>query len=134
MTINVQEAFEALKERQHYNEDVHCSMALKILSNPEQGSIAAFCVAAKISLRTFHYWKRQNKLFSDCVEFGLLGAKINWEREGRELMHNADPATAHVALEVWRMTGWERFGISKSSRVRLQLDPNAIRMNTMLSC
>ncbi len=122
MTFNAEEIYRAIKySPTKYNEEIHCPMILKVMSNSKQGTLSAFCLEARISDRTFYNWCNQNELFFECYAIGKMCAREIWERQGRKLAKNKQ--LFGNAFEHWRMIGWSRFGVGKNSRIRLDLNP-----------
>lgn len=109
-----------------YQEEIHCAMILLIMAHPEKGTVASFCVEAKISERTFYNWLNQHPLFLECYALGKAFARQAWEHEGRALREEiVMPGSISFKFEHWRMMGWANYGIGKTMRIRLQLDPDA---------
>jgi hypothetical protein len=56
---------------------------------------------------------------------GKVFARESWELEGERLRDREMPiGVVDYAFEHWKMMGWSRFGISKNSRIKLQLKAN----------
>jgi hypothetical protein len=109
-----------------FDEAKHCSMILRIMSDPNRATMGAFCVEAEIGDHTFYQWLKKNDVFFECYALGKMFARENWEKDGRELRDEVMmTGTSSHKFEYWRMIGWSRFGVGKNSRIRLDLDANA---------
>jgi hypothetical protein len=107
------------------DEEFHSKLLIKVMSDKSSGTMASFCVKAMISESTFYNWLRDNQLFFDIYAFCKMLAKYNWEQEGNELRDLVlPPGATSYAYEHWKLKGWSQFGISKNSRIKLNLDPN----------
>ena len=125
---SINEIYEFFKNggNNRYNEEVHCKLLIKVMLNPKQGRIGSFCKIAKITDKTFYIWVQQHLLFAEIYFYCKILARETWEQEGYELKDQVYPiGTVNYAFEHWKMMGWTRFGISKNSRIKLNLDPAA---------
>lgn len=124
---DAEELYKQIKyNRPVFDENKHCIMILSIMSNPDKGTMSAFCVDARISSKTFYKWLKENEIFLECYGLGQLMARENWEAMGREIMNETlMPGSISYKFDYWRQIGWSRFGIGKNSRIRLDLDPDA---------
>jgi len=100
-----------------YDEEKHCPLILEVLSDPNRGTMSAFCVEAFITDSTFYRWIAKHNIFHSCYRYGLMKARENWESEGR--LGRDDES---FNLEYWRIVGASRFGVGKTNRVRLEVD------------
>lgn len=108
-----------------YDEEFHCKLLLKVMTNRSQGTMSAYCVEAEIGESTFWGWVKGHELFSQIYSFCKMWAREAWEQEGRELRDRALPiGMIDHGFEYWKLIGWSRFGISKNSRIKLDLNPN----------
>lgn len=125
MTFDAQEVYQRLrKAHTEYNEEIHCPLILKIMADEKKGRVSAFCVEAFVDERTFYNWVNAHPLFSACYFLGKMYARENWEKEGDIIKHIVlGPGENTYRFEHWKMIGWSRFGISKNSRIRLDLKP-----------
>jgi hypothetical protein len=115
------EVYKQLKsQKAGYDEKIHCPMIINILCNPNEGTMAAFCVAAKITDSTFYRWLAKYKIFNDCYRYGILMARVNWDEEGRNSRDEEG-----FNLEYWRIVGASRFGVGKTNRVRVSIDSDS---------
>lgn len=106
-----------------FNEEIHCPLVLKIMSNPRKATMSAFCVEAIIGEGTFWKWLKIHEIFLECYTLGKMYARENWEDEGREIAREVNGiGESNHRFEHWRLTGWSRFGVGKNSRIRLNLD------------
>lgn len=109
-----------------YKEEIHCPMILGVMAHSEKGTVASFCREARISDGTFYNWLKDNDLFVECYALGKVFARAAWEDEGRELRNEiVMPGAISFKFEHWRMMGWANYGIGKTMRIRLKLDPEA---------
>ncbi len=104
--------------RTEYQETKHCQMVLKVMD--AKGTMSAFCVEARISDSTFFKWLNNHELFKECYRIGCMIARENWEEEGREGKYEEG-----FNLELWKTQGSARFGVGKSNRVRVHVDPDS---------
>lgn len=125
MTIDIEKTFKKLKcGPTRYKENVHCKLLLKIMSDPAKGRLSAFCKEVLISDTTFYNWVKTYPLFAQCYGVAQIFARELWENEGMELRDRfTPPGTIDHGFEYWKMIGWSRFGISKNSRIKLELNP-----------
>lgn len=127
MELHPNSIFEHFKssKRNIYNEELHCKLLLEVMVNKNKGTMSAFCVAALISERTFYEWTKSHELFADIYSFFKLYTREIWEQEGREIRDQCVPiGTVNNAFEYWKLIGWSRFGVSKNSRIKLNLNPD----------
>jgi hypothetical protein len=74
---------------------------------------------------TFYNWVKKHELFRYLYVFSKILARELWESEGMKLRDEDFPmGTVNYKFEHWKMIGWSRFGVSKNSRIKLNLDPN----------
>jgi hypothetical protein len=131
MAIDGKEIVKRLREREAsngdgYDEDKHCAGIITIMANPEKGTMSAFCVENLISDDRFYRWAETYPFFMECYCLAKMFARENWERMGREIKDRVSlPGTINNEFEYWKMIGWSRFGIGKTSRIRLNLDPTS---------
>lgn len=120
----VETIFKKVKRQpSRYDEDAHCKLILSVMLN--KGRYSAFCTEALICEGTFRNWINEHTLFAQCYGIGKMFARENWEIEGEELRDETNPpGVISHKFEHWKMMGWSRFGISKNSRIRLDLNPN----------
>ena len=107
-----------------YDQEKHCKLMIKIMLDPDKGTVPAFCVDALVSEKTFWTWVATHQLFGNLYYFTKMIAREIWEKEGRRIRDEQYPmGTINHAFEHWKMIGWSRFGISKNSRIKLNLNP-----------
>jgi len=128
MKLSVEEADEIVRKIKYnkikYDENIHPSMLLRIMSDPQKSRMTAFCAEVGIGESTFYNWIKQDDLFLKCYALGKILSRENWEREGLEIKdYISAPGTISHAFEHWRMVGWSRFGIGKTCKIKLDLDP-----------
>lgn len=124
IVVDGQEIYKRVKENKiHYYDEYHCPLVISIMSNPEKGTVSAFCVEAMITEDTFYGWLKRFPMFRECYGIAKAFSKENWERLGKEICEEQGiPGTQNHRFEYWRMIGWARFGIGKNSRIRLDLN------------
>lgn len=111
------------KKYEHYDEEKHCKLLVRIMSNPVKGTIYAFCVEARISERTFYRWIDKHELFGEIYSFMKMVARDSWEQEGREfLVKEYQMGTVNYDFEYWKMVGWCRFGVSRTPKIKIKVD------------
>lgn len=125
MPIDHMKVFKALKgKKTTYKEDTHCPLILKVMIT--KGRYSAFCTQAMVCESTFFNWIKLHPLFADCYGMGKMFSREAWEDEGEALKDETNPpGVISNRFEYWKMIGWSRFGISKNSRIKLDLDPDA---------
>lgn len=101
-----------------YKEEVHCPMVLRVMNT--KGTMTAFCEEAFISDALFYKWLRNYPVFDRCYQIGKMMSKANWEAEGE-----AGKSDENFNIEYWRITGACRYGIGRSNRIRMAVDPEA---------
>lgn len=105
-----------------YVEKIHCPLLLNMML--QKGRYTAFCKEVRICEMTFYSWVKKHELFTQCYGIGKIFSRENWEIEGEKLRTQTNPpGVISHEFEHWRMIGWSRFGISKNSRIKLDLDP-----------
>ena len=88
------------------------------------GRFTSFCTEVLIGDDTFYNWCKQHELFREIYAISKLFARELWEKEGDILKLKTNmPGVIDHEFDHWRMIGWSRFGISKNSRIKLDLDP-----------
>jgi len=101
-----------------YKESTHCPMIIRIMNT--RGTMTAFCEEALISDALFYKWCRQYPIFERCYQVGKMISKANWEAEGEQGKDDEN-----FNLEYWRITGACRYGVGRTNRVRMAIDPEA---------
>lgn len=112
------------KSPTRYNEELHCTLILKIMA--ESGSYSRFCVDQLMSEDCFFRWVNKHEMFGYCYGIGKMIARQQWEDEGEELK-NREYALGTIShdFEYWKVVGWSKFGVGKTSRLRLELNPDS---------
>jgi len=114
------------KFNEKYKEPEHCKLLIKVMMNKDYGCHSAFCVQAMIAETTFYYWVRTHELFGNLFYFTRMVAKQLWYEEGRAIRDKEyQIGTLNYEYEHWKMMGWTKFGISKNSRIKINVDPDA---------
>ncbi len=106
------------KGKRTYNEEVHCPMILDVMNR--EGTMTAFCRQAGISDALFYKWVNKYPVFNECYQLGRMYSKDNWEREGE---HGKDDENFN--LEYWRITGACRYGVGRTNRIRMAVNPDS---------
>lgn len=124
--VDPYELYQKIKHQKTvYDEEVHCPMMLRVMMDPNKCTVSSFCIEAGISDDMMYRWINKHPVFMQCYAVGKMYAREMWEEEGRNLKDMIlMPGQTTYAFEHWRMLGWTRFGISKNSRIRLQLNPD----------
>jgi len=124
LKVDALEIYKTVRDkRTKYDEEKHCAMIIRTMSNHNKGTVSSFCVEAGISENTFYNWMKNHEIFQECYGLSKMMARENWEEEGREIGREVNmPGTHSHKFEYWRMIGWSRYGVGKNSRIRLNLD------------
>lgn len=101
-----------------YNESYHCRLVLDVMNT--DGTMTAFCMKASICETTFYKWLNRYPVFSDCYQIGKMYSRHNWEEEGR---YGKDDESFN--MDYWRLVGSYRYGVGRTNRVRLAIDPDS---------
>ncbi len=104
--------------KQIYDEELHCPMILEVMNN--EGTMTAFCKKAKISESLFYNWTAKYPMFDECYQLGKMYSKHNWEDEGRNGKDDEN-----FNMDYWRLTGACRYGVGRTNRIRMAVDPKA---------
>jgi len=123
--MDIDKIFEKIKTRPTiYDEEIHPKLILRMML--EKCRLSAFCCEALVTETTVYNWCAKHPLFAICYAMGKAFAREAWEREGERIRDREMPiGVVDYAFEHWKMMGWSRFGISKNSRIKLDLDPEA---------
>lgn len=126
MKVDAHEIYRKIKKGEiRYDEEKHCALIIKVMSDPDKGYHSAFCVEALVGERKFYEWLARHPLFQECYCMAKMFSRQNWEDEGRALKDELImPGTSNHKMDHWRMVGWSRFGIGKNARIRLELNPD----------
>jgi hypothetical protein len=106
------------KDRPIYKEEVHCPMIIEVMDN--EGTMTAFCKKAGISDGLFYKWCGKYPIFNECYQIARMRSKYNWEKEGEDGQHDEN-----FNFEYWRIKGACRYGVGKSNRVRMAVNPES---------
>lgn len=117
--------FKSKKGREStFDEDYHCKLLIKVMLDKDKGRVSSFCVEAMIDDSCFYKWVNKYELFGRLYYYCKLVAREIWEQEGCRLRDEEYPmGTINYAMEHWKMVGWTRFGVGKTSRIKLALNP-----------
>jgi len=108
-----------------YREEEHCKLLIKVMMDKDFGCHSAFCVQAMVCEATFYNWVRDHELFRNLWVFTKMVAKQLWYEEGRQIRDREyQIGTMNYEFEHWKLMGWTKFGISKNSRIKINLNPN----------
>lgn len=124
--IEVDEVYKHFKSKRNlkYREEEHCKLLIKVMMNRDFGCLSAFCVQAMIDESTFYVWVRDYPLFRSLFYFTKMVAKQIWYEEGRAIRDKEyQIGTMNYEFEHWKLMGWTKFGISKNSRIKINVDP-----------
>jgi hypothetical protein len=112
------------KHNYKYSEELHCKLLIKIMMDKEYGCHSAFCVQAMISEKSFYDWISKHELFRNLWFFTKMVAKQLWYEEGKQIRDREyQIGTMNYEFEHWKLMGWTKFGISRNSRIRINLNP-----------
>lgn len=107
-----------------YDEEKHCKILIKVMMDKNYGCSSAFCVEAMVAESTFYQWIRDYELFGNLYSFCKTVAKQLWYEEGKEIRNKEyQMGTINYEMEHWKLMGWAKFGISKNSRIKINIDP-----------
>jgi len=126
MKIDLEETYKKIKsdKRRIYDEEVHCPLLLKVLTDRTMGTMASFCTEAVIGETTFWQWLRTHELFAEVYAYCRMFMRRRWERDGARIRNKLyAPGVVSHEFEYWKQIGWSMFGISKNSRIKLDLNP-----------
>lgn len=124
--LEVEKVYKHFKKKgaYKYEEEEHCKLLIKIMLDKNYGCYTAFCAKAMISEQTFHTWIKTIPLFSEIYSYTKMVSKQLWYEEGNSLKDREFPmGTVNYSFEHWKMLGWAKFGISKNSRIKINVDP-----------
>ena len=124
--LTVDKVFEHFQSRCNlkYNEEPHCRLLIKVMMDRDHGCHSAFCVEAMIAETTFYAWVRTHELFGNLYYFCRMVAKQLWYEEGRAIRDKEyQMGTINYEMEHWKLMGWTKFGISKNSRIKINVNP-----------
>ena len=114
------------KNSQKYKEEEHCKLLIKVMMDKDSGCPSDFCVQAMIAETTFYAWVRTYPLFFNLYYFTRMVAKQLWYEEGRSIRDREyQLGTMNHEFEHWKLMGWTKFGISRNSRIKINVDPEA---------
>jgi hypothetical protein len=125
--LDIDKVYEHFKKKKNlkYNEEPHCKLLIKVMMNRDYGCHSAFCAQAMIDETTFYAWVRTHELFRNLFYFTRMVAKQIWYEEGRAIRDKEyQIGTMNYEFEHWKLMGWTKFGISKNSRIKINVDPS----------
>ena len=99
-----------------YMEEKHCKMVLRII--PETYRKSAFCVEAKVCVRTMNNWLNKHPLFNECFGYALALAEENWYQELVDCGQDED-----FNFDAWQKKG-QIFAVNKN-KIHLNVDGKA---------
>lgn len=103
-----------------FDEAKHCTMLIKVMSDPNRATMAAFCVEAGIGDSTFYRWLSQYEVFQECYRYGCMVSLNNWDKIGTMGMNEET-----FNIEVWKTQGSARYGVGKTNRVRVHVNADS---------
>jgi len=107
-----------------YDEEFHCKLLIKVMLNKDEGCLSAFCTQGMIAESTFYEWVRKYQTFGNLYYFCRMVAKQLWYDEGRAIRDKEyQMGTVNYEMEHWKLMGWSKFGISRNSRIRINVNP-----------
>lgn len=112
------------KNSKRYDEEKHCRLLIKVMMDKDYGCHSTFCAQAMVCENTFYNWVRTHELFRNLWFFTKMVAKQLWYEEGRRIRDKEyQIGTMNYEYEHWKLMGWTKFGISRNSKLRLNIDP-----------
>ena len=124
--LNVDKIYKHFKGQfdSKYKEEEHCKLLIKVMMNRDDSCYSAFCAQAMVAETTFYRWIRDHPLFRNLYYFCRMVAKQLWYEEGRKIRDTEyQMGTLNYAMEHWKLMGWTKFGISRNSKVRINVEP-----------
>jgi hypothetical protein len=107
-----------------YCEETHCKLLIKVMMNKDFGCHSAFCVQAMVCEQTFYNWVHKHEIFRSLWFFTKMVAKQLWFEEGRKIRDKEyQMGTINFEFEHWKLMGWTKFGISRNSKIRINVNP-----------
>lgn len=126
MKFNESEVYEHFKSKRNlkYDEEKHCKLLIKVMLAKDKGCHTYFCTEAMIAETTFYAWVRTYELFANLYWFSKMVAKQVWYEEGVEIKNKEyQLGTINYEMEHWKLIGWAKFGISRNSRIKINVNP-----------
>lgn len=102
-----------------YDPEIHCAMVMEVCSDYQMGDISFFCSKCGISNQTFFQWTYKYPEFNEAYGIATMKAKSEWLRQA--VLNKDDPEWDR---KFWEHIGKSRFGMGKSSKIFLALDPH----------
>lgn len=109
--------YKKIKAGIKYNEAAHCELLIKVITDPDRGTMTAFCKEAMIGDTTFYRWLNQYETFYECYRYAIMSAKFEWEQEA---VLNRD--NDEFNLKAWSAIGNSRFSTSGKPKVILNVN------------
>jgi len=123
--LDIEVIFNHFKKKYNYkyDEEYHCKLLIKVMMDKNLGCYTAFCVQAMICETTFYDWIRKYPIFCSLYYFTKMVAKQLWYEEGRSIRDKEyQIGTMNYEFEHWKLMGWAKFGISRNSRIRININ------------
>lgn len=127
MKLDVDELYTRFKTKSNFifNEEEHCKLLIRVMMDKDKGCHTYFCVDAKICERTFYKWVAAYEVFGGLYYFCKMVAKQLWYKEGQLIRDREyQMGTVNYEMEHWKLMGWAKFGISRNSRLRINVNPS----------
>ena len=124
--INNEEVYDHFKNKRNlkYDEEKHCKLLIKVMLDPNKSCYTYFCTEAMISSTGFYKWVREHELFGEIYNFCRMVSKQLWYEEGKQIKDKEyQMGTINYEMEHWKLMGWAKFGISKNSRIKSNVNP-----------
>lgn len=125
MSSKVDEIFTYFKQQCNlkYDEERHGKLLIKVMMDRNKGCHTFFCTEGMIAESTFYEWVRKHELFGNLYYFCKMVAKQVWYEDGQFIRDKEyQMGTINYEMEHWRLMGWAKFGISKNSKIRINLN------------
>jgi len=126
MNFKVDEVYSHFKNRYNlkYDEEKFCKLLINVMMDRNKGCHTYLCTEGMISEVTFYEWVRKYELFGNLFYFCKMVAKQLWYEEGREIKNKEyQMGTVNYEMEHWKLMGWAKFGISRNSRIKINVNP-----------
>lgn len=112
------------KKYNKYDQEKHCKLLIKAMIDPNGGCHSNFCVENMIAESTFYFWVSKHEIFRNLYYFCRMVAKQVWYEEGVKIKNKEyQMGTVNYEMEHWKLMGWAKFGISRNSRIKINVDP-----------
>lgn len=126
MKIKVDEVYNHFKTKSKlkYNEEFHCKLLIRVMMDRDKACHTYFCTEAMVDESTYYRWVREHEIFGNLHYFCKMVAKQLWYEDGREIRNKEyQMGTINYEMDHWKLMGWAKFGISRTSRIKINAQP-----------